>query len=66
LERLLKRMAHPLSAEQQRDVRAVRVLEQAATPEARRLLEALKNESPGWWVTQEVTAALERLNRREK
>jgi RNA polymerase sigma factor (sigma-70 family) len=68
LERLLALLGadHQLSAEQQRDVRAVRVLEQAGTPEARKLLEALTKESPGWWVTQEATAALERLKQREK
>jgi hypothetical protein len=47
-------------------VRAVRVLEQAGTPEARALLQSLTKESPGWWVTQEATAALERLKQREK
>jgi hypothetical protein len=38
---------------QQRDVRAVRVLEQAGTPEPRKRLESLTIESPGWWVTHE-------------
>jgi RNA polymerase sigma factor (sigma-70 family) len=68
LERLLALLGadHPLSAEQQRDVRAVRVLEQTGTAEARKLLESLTKESPGWWVAQEATAALERLKQREK
>jgi len=63
VERLLKLLGEdrPLTAEQQRDVRAVRVLEQVGTPEARKLLEALVKESPGWWVTQEAREALRRL-----
>jgi WD40 repeat protein len=51
----------PLTAEQQRDVRVVRLIEQTGTPEAKKLLEALIEESPGWWVTQEAKEALERL-----
>jgi hypothetical protein len=47
-------------------VRAVRVLEQAGTPEARKFLESLTKESPGWWVTQEARTALQRLEQREK
>jgi RNA polymerase sigma factor (sigma-70 family) len=68
LEQLLKLLGedHPLSAEQQRHVRAVRVLEQAGTPEARKLLETLLKESPGWWVPQEAKEARERLAQREK
>jgi hypothetical protein len=68
LERLLKGLssAGGLSTAQQRDVRAVRVLEQAGTPAARKLLEALVKESRGWWVSQEAKEALERLGRREK
>jgi RNA polymerase sigma factor (sigma-70 family) len=52
----------PLTAEQQRDVRVIRVLEQTGTPEAKKLLEALLKESPGWWATQEAKEALERLS----
>jgi hypothetical protein len=68
LERLLTLLGEdrPLSADQQRDVRAVRVLEQAGTPEARKFLESLTKESPGWWVTQEARTALQRLEKREK
>jgi DNA-binding beta-propeller fold protein YncE len=66
LERLLTQIDHPLSAGQQRDVRAVRVLEQTGTPEALKLLEALQKESPGWWVAEEATAALERLKCRKR
>jgi hypothetical protein len=68
LEKLLSLLGkdHPLTADQQRDVRAVRVLEQAGTPEARKLLESLTKESCGWWVTHEAKTALERLEQREK
>ena len=55
----------PLTAEQQRDVRAVRVLEQAGTPEAKKLLEVLLKESSGWWVTQAAKEGLERLASKE-
>jgi DNA-binding beta-propeller fold protein YncE len=65
--RLLKAIGEgALTAEQRRDVRAVRVLEQAGTPEAKALLEALTKESPGWWATQEAKAALQRMDKREK
>jgi dipeptidyl aminopeptidase/acylaminoacyl peptidase len=50
-----------LTPEQNRDLRAVRVLEGVGTPEARKLLESLVKESPGWWVSQEAKAALGRL-----
>jgi hypothetical protein len=63
LERLLKGLGgegRALTAGQQRDVRAVRVLGQAGTPEARALLEALAKDSAGWWVTQEAKEALRR------
>ncbi|MFO0843227.1 MAG: hypothetical protein U0797_12670 [Gemmataceae bacterium] len=69
LEQLLKRLGsegQALTADQRRDVRAVRVLEQAATPEARKLLEALVKESPGWWVTHEAKEALQRMAERGK
>ena len=68
VERLLQLVGEelPLTGEQRRDVRAVRLLEQAGTPEARKLLESLTKESPGWWATREARAALERLGQREK
>jgi hypothetical protein len=69
LERLLKGLGgegKALTAAQQRDVRAVRVLELAGTPQARKLLETLSKESPGWWVIQEAKAALGRLAQRDK
>jgi RNA polymerase sigma factor (sigma-70 family) len=66
-ERLLKGIGEAaLTAEQKRDVRAVRVLEQAGAPQAKALLEALTEESPGWWATQEAKAALQRMAKREK
>jgi WD40 repeat protein len=67
LERLLRGLsgaAQALTAEQQRDVRAVRALEQAGTPEARKLLEVLVKETSGWWVAREAKEALQRLAQR--
>ena len=52
-----------LTPEQSRDLLAVRVLEGVGTPEARKALESLVRDSPGWWVTQEAKAALERLGK---
>ncbi len=65
-ERLLKLLgaARPLTPEQQRDRRAVRVLEQAGTPEAHKLLQVLAKDSRSWWAAQEAREALERLHRR--
>jgi DNA-binding beta-propeller fold protein YncE len=64
LEKLLAKLGGDaaLTPEQNRDLLAVRVLETAGTPEARKLLETLVSESPGWWVTKEAKSALERLN----
>ena len=66
VERLLAHIDQPFSVGQRRDVRAVRVLEKTGTQEARKLLEALTNNSPGWWVAEEATAALERLKCRKR
>jgi WD40 repeat protein len=65
-ERLLKPFGEgrPLTPEQKRDRRAVHVLEQAGTPEAHKLLEALAKDSRSWWTAQEAREALERLDRR--
>jgi RNA polymerase sigma factor (sigma-70 family) len=63
IERLLKLLAgdgKPLTAAQQRDVRAVRILEWTDAPQARELLEMLVKQSPAWWVRQEAQAALKR------
>jgi RNA polymerase sigma factor (sigma-70 family) len=67
-ERLLKQFSddRPLTAAQKRDVRAVHLLEQTATPEAKKLLASLTKESPGWWATQEAKAALERLAKKDQ
>ncbi|HEX5272820.1 MAG TPA: hypothetical protein VFW33_20120, partial [Gemmataceae bacterium] len=63
LERVLAKLGgeSALSPEQTRDLRAVRAIEGIGTPEARKVLEALVKESPGWWVTREAKAALERM-----
>ncbi|MGL4554605.1 MAG: sigma-70 family RNA polymerase sigma factor [Gemmataceae bacterium] len=50
-----------LTAEALRHVRAVRVLEQAGTPEAASALRELSKPRREWWVTREAAAALERL-----
>ena len=64
LEKLLARFGDGApTPEQSRDLLAVRVLEDVGTPEARKVLELLVRESPGWWVTREAKAALERLNK---
>jgi hypothetical protein len=68
LQRLLKLLGgegKPLTAQQQRDVRAIRVLEQVGTAQAKKLLQALRKESSGWWVKQEAKEALERLAQRD-
>ena len=58
--KLLAGDGKPLTAAQQREVRAVRILEWTDAPEARQLLEMLVRESPAWWVRQEAQAALKR------
>jgi hypothetical protein len=64
-ERLLQLLGkgRPLTPEQRRDRRAVRVLEQAGTPEVHKLLKALAKDSRSWWTAQEAREALERLDR---
>ncbi len=52
-----------LSTEQLRTVRAVESLERIGTPEARRLLQALGEGTPGTLTTREARAALDRLGR---
>jgi WD40 repeat protein len=63
----LERLLAPLEGQdgslypgRQRDVRAVRVLAQAGTPEAKQLLELLARDSPGWWVARPAANALGR------
>jgi WD40 repeat protein len=65
VERLLKRLREPVSSpDSLRALRAVEVLEQVGSAEARQLLEALSREAPEAWLKQEAKAALERLARR--
>jgi hypothetical protein len=59
-ERLLARVA---ADDRRTSARALEVLEQAGTPEARRLLEALANGEPEARQTREAKAALRRLGR---
>jgi RNA polymerase sigma factor (sigma-70 family) len=69
LERLLKLLdsdGKPLTAAQQREVRAVRVLERIEGTQPQKLLEALAKEAPGWWVRHEAQAALKRLRPSDK
>jgi WD40 repeat protein len=56
-------LSAPLPAEEVRRLRAVEALEYAATPEARRLLEALARGAPEATLTQAAKAALTRLGR---
>jgi len=65
LEKLLDKLGGDgaLSAEQNRDLRAVRILEGVGTADARKVLEGLVRDSPGWWVTKEAKGALERLGK---
>jgi hypothetical protein len=67
LENLLKRLQDPLARpDRRRQWRALTVLEQAGTPAARRLLEALSRGAAGTWLTREAEASLLRLDRRPK
>jgi RNA polymerase sigma factor (sigma-70 family) len=62
LQRLLENLRHrPMSGEPLRTLRALVVLEQAATSEARRLLRELAAGAAGGWLTQEAKAVCERL-----
>jgi len=62
VEEVLHRLAG--SRELLRPLRALQVLEQAGTPEARRLLKTLANGLPEARLTQEAQASLDRLTRR--
>src|SRR5262249_26028963 len=64
LQRLLKPLGDPLPPpERLRPLRALAVLEQAGTPEAKQVLEALARGSAGAPLTREAKAALERLTK---
>jgi WD40 repeat protein len=52
-----------LTPELVKQIRALEVLESAATPEAKRVIEALAKGAPGNRLTQEAQAALHRLDR---
>jgi NifU-like protein involved in Fe-S cluster formation len=54
------------SGESLRGVRALEVLEQIGTPEARAALKSLTADAAGDYLTQEAHAALERLDRAER
>jgi hypothetical protein len=64
LEQLLSRPAAIGSGELLRGVRAVEVLERIGTPEAQEILKALAVGIPGARLTQEATAARDRLAKR--
>src|SRR5262249_36782818 len=64
LDKLLRDLGRTeLTPGQERDVRAVRVLEQLGTPEARKLLEGRARDWRGWWVAKEAKEALGRLKK---
>jgi hypothetical protein len=53
--------SRPAAGEPLRTLRALTVLEQAGTLDARRLLQELASGGPGAWLTQEAEAACQRL-----
>jgi hypothetical protein len=64
LRRLEERQAKSAPTELQRARRAVRVLEQNGTTEARKVLETLAKEPAMAWLSQDAQSSLERLDRR--
>jgi WD40 repeat protein len=65
VEDLLDRLDHRiLTSEELRGLRAVETLEHIGGAEARRVLEALARGTPGFRLTDEARAAVERLSRR--
>jgi RNA polymerase sigma factor (sigma-70 family) len=67
LEQLLEEQERgrwSISPERLRTRRSLEVLERAATPEARRVLEALSAGAPGAWLTSDAKACLARLSNR--
>jgi WD40 repeat protein len=60
---LLARLREPGAPDRLRQLRALEVLEQAATADARDLLRELAKGAPQAWVTQDAAAALKRLDR---
>jgi hypothetical protein len=64
LERLLARLSDMApAAERLRQLRALEVLENLRTPEARAVLESLSAGPPEAWLTRQATAALARQPR---
>src|SRR5262249_4248883 len=63
-ERLLKKLDGGPTLGRLRELRALEVLEQAGTPEARRLLAELAKGAEGAWLTGEAEATLKRLSAR--
>jgi hypothetical protein len=62
LERLLEQAGRQIpSGERLGRLRALRVLEQIGSPEARRMLEVMAGGAPAAWETQEAKACLRRL-----
>jgi WD40 repeat protein len=62
IEQLLENLVQgPVPSEPLRIMRALAVLEHAATPDARRLLQALADGAAGAWLTQEAKAVVDRL-----
>jgi WD40 repeat protein len=67
MERLLEQQVRERwspSGERLRTLRALEVLERAATPEARRVLEALTAGAPQAWLTRDTKSSLTRLSGR--
>jgi hypothetical protein len=59
---LLAKLERGLPPEQVRELRAVEVLEAVGTPEAVALLQKLAGGAPGWPLTDDARAAVERLS----
>jgi WD40 repeat protein len=65
LESLLEKLKQPVGSPKRRRLgRALQVLEQAGTPEARRVLDKLARGTPGAWLTQEARESRDRLDHR--
>jgi hypothetical protein len=63
---MLNKIHEPITQPAVRPLRAVAVLEDTATPEAKQLLEQLAGGAPDGRLTREAKAALERLARRSR